>query len=215
MSETTNPATATGIATPDTSRETFIGWNLDDGRNRPTNKWNREVAGRYRQADSLYRKYERFYEHLDQVDAGLKNGPAWWNQAYFTVWTNRDLISILARNLELLPHQQNKAKRYFLQQDLRRWGIRKELVAWATCAYVVHSDEKDKRRSYPSIKQGEKAEQFWDIGHRLDLSMDERTRTYHKVKTDMETGGSSKRAPLIYLEGYIRRCILYWVKTGI
>lgn len=192
MSVTTNSPTATGIATPKTDRETYIGWNLDDGRNRPTRSWNKHIASKFRYADSLYLKYKKHYQHLDQTDAGLKNGPEWWNQAYFNEWSNKDLIEILSANLELLPHQQTRARKFFLSQDLRKWGIRKELVAWATCSYIVHSDEQDKRRSHPLVT-GKKADVFWETAYILDFDEKDRVKTYHKVKTDMERSGPSKR----------------------
>lgn len=190
MAETTNSPTATGIATPDTTRETYIGWNL--GRDSPTSGWNKATASEFRLADSLYMKYEKHYHHLDQIDAGLKNGPVWWNQAYLNEWSNKDLITIMAENLELLTRQQNRSKRYFLSQDLGRWGIRKELVAWAVCAYVVHSDKRDKRRCHPQAETDEIAEQFWEVAYSLDLTMSERLSTYGKVASDMETPGSKR-----------------------
>lgn len=193
MTATTNTPTATGIATPDTTRETFIGWNLADGRNQPTPGWKKSTASKFRRADSLYLKYEKHYQHLDQIDAGLKNGPAWWNQVYLTAWTNKDLITIMAGNLELLSHQQARAKRYFLSQDLSKWGISKALVAWAVCAYIVHSDEQDNRRCHPSSDTGEKAEQFWETAYTLGFSESERVSTYHKVQSDMDRSGPSKR----------------------
>jgi len=193
MTATTNSPTATGIATPDTSRETFIGWNLGDGRNNETTGWNKRIAGKFRKTDSLYLKYDKHYQHLDQIDAGLKNGPVWWNQAYLNAWSNKDLITILAGNLDLLPHQMSRAKRYFLSQDLRLWGINKELVAWAICAYIVDSDKRDKRRCHPLVESGEKADQFWETAYALGFSETDRVKTYHKVKTDMERDGPSKR----------------------
>ena len=189
MTTETESPTATGIATPDTNRETYIGWNLDDGRNQPTAGWNEKTASKFRMADSLYLRFDKNYQHLDQTDAGLKNGPAWWNQAYLNEWSNKDLIEILTDNLELLPRQAKRAKRYFLSQNLSKWGIRKELVAWSVCAYVLHSDEQDCRRSHPQATTGKRAYQFWDIADSLNLSPSERISTYSKVQTDMTTPG--------------------------
>lgn len=193
MSARTDQPTATGIATPDTSRETYIGWNLADGRNTPTSGWDKTIAGKFRLADSLYLKYEKHWQHLDQVDAGLKNGPTWWNQAYLNEWSNKDLIDNMAGNLELLPHQQSRARGYFMSQNLSIWGIQKELVAWAICAYIVHSDERDDRRCHPLITNGEKADQFWEVAYTFDFSERERISTYNKVKSDLERSGPSKR----------------------
>ena len=187
MSTVSDTPTATSIATPNTERETYIGWDLSDPRNQPTDGWNWKRAGKFWKADFLYLKLTNYYQHLDQIDAGLKNGPTWWNQAYFTQWSNRDLITNLSSQLELLPRQQERAIRYFLGEDLRTWGIQKELVAWAICAYLVHSDERDKRKAHPLSTSENRIEQFWDVAYSLDFTRAERVSTYHKVQSKMES----------------------------
>lgn len=179
MQSTTESPTATSIATPDTNRRTKIGY--DDY----TNNWRESDAKEYWAADYLYLKKETHYQHIDRINAGLKNGPTWYNQAYLTAWTNRDLIDILAGNLSLTKAQKDKAISYFLNQDLGNWGIRKELVAWSVCAYTVHSDESDKRRTHPQATGDQRAEKFWEVAYSLDLAMKDRIKTYHKVESDM------------------------------
>lgn len=194
MKATANKPTATGIATPDTRNETKIGY--EDY----TTKWTKKDANGFWPADYLYQRKGKHYKHLDQINQGLKNGPSWYNQAYINVCTNRDLIKHISDSLELLPREEGRAIRYFLGQDLRKWGIRKELVAWAVCAYIVHSDEQDIRRSHPKAKSrteapedDDRATQFWDFAYQFEFTMNERVSTYHKVMTDMETPAPSKR----------------------
>lgn len=146
MTATVNKPTATGIATPNTENATKIAYE-DYNDN-----WSKKKANEFWRADHLYQRKGTYYKHLDEINEGLKNGPNWYNQAYINKWTNRDLIKHLCGNLELLPREESRATKYFLGQDLRKWGVRKELVAWAVCAYIVHSDERDIRRSYPKAK---------------------------------------------------------------
>ena len=179
MSTETAVSTSTSLAQPDTSRETYIGWATTEDR-----QWNENNANEYWPSDSLYARKGKYYQHLDQIDAGQKNGYTWWNQKYFTHLANRDLIAILSDNLNLLPHQKQLASDYFLSQDLRKWGIRKELVAWATCAYIVHSDEIDERKCHPRTKLEDAEGIFFEAAYSLDLFMKDRERTYHKVQHD-------------------------------
>lgn len=183
MISTTERPTATGIATPDTANATTIGWD------KYTANWTEADANDYWPGDYWKSRKGDYWHHQDAQNRGLKNGPTWYNQAYINAWSNRDIIKMFAVNLELLPRQQDRATRYFLGQKLGNWGIRKELVAWAVCAYIVHSDKKDQRRAHPQTKNGEKADQFWDMAYHLDLTMRERVKTYHKVQTSMEAKG--------------------------
>lgn len=169
--------TSTSLAQPDTTRETKIGW-----REYEKGIWTKSHANEYWPADYLYSRKGKFYQHLDEIDQGLKNGYTWWNQPYFTHLANRDLITIFADNLELTPSQKRLAVAFFLDQDLQKWGIRKELVLWATCAYIVHQDEADDRRCHPRTKEEDKDKQFLEAAHSLDLRFKDREGTYGKVQ---------------------------------
>lgn len=92
-----------------------------------------------------------YWRHMSKLDKGIKKGCSWFDGSLITHFHNRDLIQLLTDALELRPMQATRAKDYFLAQDLRRWGIRKELVAWATCAYIVHSDRRDGRKCHPEV----------------------------------------------------------------
>lgn len=184
--------TATGIATPDTNNATKIDYK--------DKTWARSYANQYWRADHLYPLKRDHYKHLDQINQGLKNGPSWYNQAYINACTNRDLTKYISDYLEMLPRQIQKATNYVLGQDLRKWGIQKELVIWAVCAYVVHSDTRDQRRAHPKAKSrttdpedDKRITQFWDFAYKYDFTMKERISTYHKVSEDMESPGPSKR----------------------
>ncbi len=193
MTTKVDKPTATGIATPNTQNETKIDYE--------DKNWARSHANQFWEADYLYSRKGKYYRHLDQMNQGLKNGPNWYNQIYINFCTNRDLTKYISSYLEMLPRQVKKATNYVLEQDLRKWGIRKELVIWAVCAYVVHSDDQDKRRAHPKTKtrtedpeHDERAIQFWDFAYKYNFTMKERVSTYHKVSWDMESSGPSKRS---------------------
>lgn len=170
-------ATTTSLAQPDTSRETSIGPSTFD-----TPYWTPRHADQFWPADYLYRRKGKFYQHLDEIDKGLKNGYTWWNQPYFTHLANRDLITIFADNLELTRSQKRLAVAFFLDQDLGKWGIRKELVLWATCAYIVHQDESDCRQCHPRTKEEDKDQRILEAAYSLDLQFKDREKTYGKVQ---------------------------------
>jgi hypothetical protein len=190
MTTKTDKPTATGIATPDTNNATKI--DYEDGA------WTRSNANQYWSDDYLYLRKGKHYKHLDQINQGLKNGPSWYNQRYINACANRNLTECISDFLELLPRQAQRATNYVLGQNLREWGVEKELVIWAVCAYVLHTDDRDQRRSYPTATKPTKgpedrALQFWDFAYNYDFTVKQRLSTYHKVSKDMESPGPSKR----------------------
>lgn len=122
---------------------------------------------------------------MSKLDEGIKKGRSWFDGSLITHFHNKDLIQLLTDVLELRPMQATRAKDYFLAQDLRRWGIRKELVAWATCAYIVHSDGRDGRRCHPEVDK-DADELFLDLAFDLDLTHRDRRKTYGKVQSDFQ-----------------------------
>lgn len=180
ITESTNQ-TSTSLAQPDTSRETRIGYSKSDS----SGNWTSRHANRYWPADYLYLRKGEYYKHLDEIDGGYKNGTLWWNQPYFTFLANRDLIDILAGNLNLTKDQKRHAIDYFLDQDLQLWGIRKELVAWSICAYIVHSDKVDSRRCHPLTNEDDYDDLFLEAAYSLDLLHKDRVKTYNKIQNDL------------------------------
>jgi hypothetical protein len=185
MSTETATSTSTSLAQPDTSRETYIGWAKPEDR-----QWTKVHKNQSRPSGELYTQKGIYYQHLDQIDGGLKNGYTWWNQPYFTYLANRDLIQSISGNLDLLARQRQIASDYFLSQDLGKWGIRVESVAWATCAYVVHSDEADVRKCHPQVKLEDMETEFLKVAYSLDMSKNERQKVYHKVQHDFQQNQS-------------------------
>lgn len=179
MSTEIASSTSTHLAQPPTNNRTIIAWHEYD------ENWTPAHAGHYWPADYLYSRKEDYYRHLDDINAGRKNGPTWWNQPCFTYSENKDLIEILAGHLELTICQKERAVQYFLHQDLQMWGLRKELVAWATCAYIVHSDEQDVRQCHPLTKLDRSDGLFLKAAYHLDLSKKDRLKTYGKVQHDL------------------------------
>jgi hypothetical protein len=178
MSTTTAQRTNRSIAQPDTSRETRIGWKGG------SEQWTEKDENSYWEADYLYLRKGKHYQHLDQIDGGFKNGPRWWNQTYFTNLSNWDLITILSDNLDLSTEERQLAVGYFIRQDLQKWGIRKELVAWSVCSYIVHSNEQNCRQCHPLTPDEESDELFQQAAESLDLPFNARVKTWAKVEND-------------------------------
>lgn len=154
------------------------------------------------QDDHLPLNKRAYWRHLSKIDQGIKKGRSWFDGSLISHFHNRDLIRLFTDVLELKPIQATRAEDYFLAQDLRRWGIRKELVAWAICAYVVHSDDHDERKCHPEVTKGND-ELFLELAFDLDLTHRERRKTYGKVQSDFQRNWG---------RGYINRPILYIVE---
>lgn len=173
MSVDSSNSTATGIVQPDTQRETYIGWS----------EWSRQEATGYWPADYIYPKKSEYYKHLDEIDAGRKNG-FWYNEKHLRHHTNRDIISNLSGHLGLTGEQQDRAKRYFLSQDLSRWGIQIEYVAWAVCAYLVHSNEANDRKCHPQTAEEDYDELVYDAALSFGMKPEDFASVYGKVESD-------------------------------
>ncbi|WP_226040199.1 hypothetical protein [Natrinema sp. DC36] len=171
MSTETESSTATGIVQSDTSRETYIGWA----------NWNRREANQYWPADYVYERKGRYYEHLDEIDAGKKNG-FWYNEKYLRHITSRDIINNLGSNLGLTNEQCDKAESFFLSQNLSKWGVQKEYVAWAICAYLLHSSEMNGRKCHPQTSDDNYDEQVLEAAISLGMTQRECTSLYGKVE---------------------------------
>lgn len=142
-------------------------------------------------ADHIPLAKRDYWRHMSKLDQGIKKGRSWFDGSLITNFHNSDLIRLFTDVLELRPVQAKRVEDYFLAQDLRRWGIRKELVAWATCAYVVHSDDRDERRCHPEVTK-DADESFLDLAFDLDLTHRDCRKTYGKVQSDFQrnwTGG--------------------------
>jgi hypothetical protein len=116
------------LRTPDANAATYIPWweiPVDDER----------LEG------SLRTCAQKFYKDLDHYNSGL------WtlmtrNDSFETFRQKRDLINMLSSQLELNSGQRSRVRAQYLSLDLSKQGVAMELVAFALCAYAVHSDSK-------------------------------------------------------------------------
>ncbi|WP_265108242.1 hypothetical protein [Halosolutus halophilus] len=180
--------TATHLVKVDTHRETKIGYE----------DW--PEANDYYEADFLYLRKGAYWEYQDEVDAGKRNGPKWYNGSYYTYVENRNLIEHYAACLELSQIQRERAVSFFLSQDLRKWGIDKRFVAWAICTYIVHSDKGDVRQTHPACKEETTERAFRELADGLSLTERQRHRLYGKVQNRFVRSR--------WGEGYINRSVL-------
>jgi hypothetical protein len=87
-------------------------------------------------------------------------------------------------NLELTAAQTSDAASFFSVFDLQEWGIRKEVVAYALCAYVVKNDERNEyRRTHPNVPEGDRDTLFVDMGNSLEITASTFVKTYEKVRS--------------------------------
>lgn len=180
--------TATHLVETDTRRETKIGYE----------GWSE--ANDYYRADFLYLRKGAYWEYQDEVDAGKRNGPKWYNGSYYTYVENRNLIEHYAARLELSRIQRERAVSFFLSQNLQKWGIDKQFVAWATCTYIVHSDEGDVRQTHPACKKETAERVFGELADGLGLTERQRHRLYGKIQNRFSRSRWGR--------GYINRSVL-------
>ena len=114
--------------TPDTNAATYISW------------W--EIPAKNERLEgSLRTSSQKFYKDLDLYNSGL------WtlmtrNDPFETYRQKRDLIDMLSSQLELNSEQRSRVQAQYQSLDLSKQGVVMELVAFALCAYAVHSDSK-------------------------------------------------------------------------
>jgi hypothetical protein len=91
------------------------------------------------------------FERLSEYNSGLRNGK-WVNQGYNTHLLNEHLIWSLISQLDLNPRYHQEAASLFLSLDLSKFGVDAGIVAYCTCAVVVHRAEQNERDCHPSVK---------------------------------------------------------------
>ena len=157
------------LTKPDTNNATYIGWQKIDEEE-------------YWLADHLPRSKKKYWEFLNQVNSGLRNGK-WWNDTYETYRTNRDLILNLTSHLYMRPPQRARATNLITRLDLQKLGLQAELVAFCICAYVVHDTEKDPRCGYPAKGQMENVtDELRSMQKSLGITNKQFRSTYAKVQ---------------------------------
>lgn len=177
----------TQLTNADTAYRTYIVWQeLDVGDLWPADFWRRDKRD--------------YYQHLDDMNKGIKNGPSWRNGPYDTYLSNRDLIGIVADELGLTVRQRGAVESYFLSLKL---GLSKELVAASACLYIVHSDDRDERQCHPDTAEATRDEIFYDAIEKYGLWYKDMKKTYFKVQHDFDSRQRRGRVhkPLTLLRG--------------
>jgi hypothetical protein len=125
------------------------------------------------------KKYET-YKRLSTLNEGQLVVPGRWNGPYNTQVLNRETVKSIATQLGLTASQQRKATAYYLAFDLERWGIRADVVAFALCQYLVHSDPSDKRECHP--KSDSVPDEFEDVQDSITIPERMLSKTYGKIQ---------------------------------
>lgn len=90
-----------------------------------------------------------YYEKLHGNSTGRYNGVR-RNSKYQTHLDNRNLIEAVRPDFGLTSKREARAEAVFHTFNLRKWGIRKEIVAAVLCLYLIHSDGYDQRECHPN-----------------------------------------------------------------
>jgi len=144
--------------------------------------YNEETEGYFASSSDWYRTTRYLYfQHLAEINRGRKRGVSYWNDPYITYQSNRDLIEVIADQLDLLPRQRDQAKAWFTNLDLDEWGVRVELVACCLCSRIVHEDEDDERRTHPSVPDDKKPKEFVGMADRFNLREKDVRSMYGKI----------------------------------
>jgi len=172
--EARDKSTATHLVQPKkTKRETYIGWR----------RWKPNETRRYWPADFIPSKKVKYFQHLNEIDAGKKNG-SWYNGKYLREQAKSDLFDTISFQLELTKAQHSKGLSIFKSENLSEWGIRMEIVAWSLCAYLVHSDENDIRNCHP-LCESDSEKRFRQVANSLHISDDQKLSTYCKIQSEL------------------------------
>jgi len=126
----TQPEPESDITDVDTQNGTAIRYDLDCQAG--SDKWHR-------------------FKWLSEHNSGLRNGE-WVNQGYNTHLLNEHLIWSLITQLGLNPRYQQEAASLFLSLNPGKFGVDAGIVAYCTCAVVIHRAEENERKCHPSVK---------------------------------------------------------------
>lgn len=158
--------------------------NAPDTNNATWFDYNENTDGCWDSPSDWYKTNRyHYYQHLAEINRGRKRGGNYWNDPYHTYQANRDLINTVARQLDLLPRQRQKAKAWFTSFDLDKWGMRADLIATCLCIRVVHEDDTDERRTHPSVPVDNRPIEFTGIPQRFQLPEKDVISMYGKIDT--------------------------------
>lgn len=192
VSNSDERAGSTIISNPEPNHTTYIGVS-DHSFSNPYHKSN---------SNFLYTNKEEHYQHLKQTDKGKRNG--WWtNDELLNREANLGLIKTIAAQLDLSEPQREVAMGHFMEFDLRKFGMSRDIVAFALCAYVVESDDRNRvRRTHPACDESDRDRLFVSMADDLGLKDSTFASMYGKIASRLR--GEPKR-----------HYIPPWQKTGL
>lgn len=161
----------------DTNNATRIGWNDWEG----DGNW---------PADILPENKKAYYQHLDRLNNGRQNGHKRQNKYYETYELNRNLIQCMSDKLRLDSWEIKKAIQWFDGLQRSNMGISSKVVAFSTCAYLVHQLD-DRRTYHPQTKPEDRDPFFEECREAFNISHDWFQSVYgkvaHKIRNDKLT----------------------------
>lgn len=166
MSANTDSHAYSDLTNCDTNNATYIGFS----------DWH---GGTWSTGYYPANKYE-YYRHLNAINSGLKNGHQWQNSSYRTYELNRSLIQCLSDQLRLADWEINKAVQTFDALQRSNMGLSSELVAFTTCANLVHRLD-DNREYHPRTKPEDRDPFFEQCREDLGITHEEFQSVYGKI----------------------------------
>ncbi|WP_144049894.1 hypothetical protein [Halorubrum ezzemoulense] len=166
MSAKTDSHAYSELTDCDTNNATDIGYKNWSGGNWPSGY--------------LPENKEDYYRHLNAINSGLKNGHKWQNSSYRTYELNRNLIQCLSDQLQLANWEIKKAAQIFDALQRSNMGLSSELVAFTTCANLVHRLD-DNREYHPQTKPEDRDSFFERCRKDLGITRDQFQSTYGKI----------------------------------
>lgn len=162
------------LAKCDTNNATRIGWDKWKG----DGKW---------PADYRPENKKSYYCHLDRHNSGLQNGHKWQNKSYKTYELNRNLIQCMSGKLRLDNWEVKRAVQLFDGLQRSYMGISSKVVAFSTCAYLVHQHDNN-RKCHPQTKPEERDYFFEECRKDFDISHDWFKSVYGKASHKIRNG---------------------------
>jgi len=164
--------------TANTDSHDYADLDKPDTNNATSIKWWKYPEDEYWEADFPISNKQRYFEYLDRYNSGFRNGK-WHNDEYETFLANNDLVDSLCDSLDLTTEERGQAKGLIHRMDLQREGIRVERMAYAVCAYAVHSSTTDERNCHP---QTDRPEEFQRVKTQLGITNKQFESDYGKVQ---------------------------------
>ncbi|TKX76677.1 hypothetical protein EXE53_30570 [Halorubrum sp. SD626R] len=166
MSAKTDSHAYSDLTNCDTNNATYIGFS----------DWN----GGTWSSGYLPENKQDYYRHLNAINSGLKNGHKWQNSSYRTYELNRGLIQCLSDQLRLDGWEVKKAAQTFDALQRSNMGLSSELVAFTTCANLVHRLD-DNRDYHPRTNPEDRDPFFEQCRGDLGITHDEFQSVYGKI----------------------------------